>query len=55
MMMSRFSRGRPPWRPCSTGRGRDAGKMLRYAHEVELIEVVPRVKLLKIPPQKFDF
>jgi integrase len=31
------------------------GKMLRYAHEVELIEVVPRVKLLKIPPQKFDF
>ena len=31
------------------------GKMLRYAHEVELIEVVPRVQLLKIPPQKFDF
>jgi len=31
------------------------GKMLRYAHEVELIEVVPRVKLLKIPLQKFDF
>jgi integrase len=31
------------------------GKMLRYAHEVELIEVVPRVKLLKIPQQKFDF
>jgi len=31
------------------------GKMLRYAHEVELLEVVPRVKLLKIPPQKFDF
>jgi len=31
------------------------GKMLRYAHEVELIEVVPRVRLLKIPMQKFDF
>jgi len=29
--------------------------MLRYAHEVELLEVVPRVKLLKIPLQKFDF
>jgi len=26
-----------------------------YAHEVELLEVVPRVKLLKTPPQKFDF
>ena len=31
------------------------GKMLRYAHEAELIEVVPRVKLLKTPLQKFDF
>jgi integrase len=31
------------------------GKMLRYAHEVELIEVVPRVEPLKIPQQKFDF
>jgi len=31
------------------------GKMLRYTHEVELLEVVPRVELLKIPPQKFDF
>ena len=31
------------------------GKMLRYAHEVGLLEVVPRVKLLKIPQQKFDF
>jgi integrase len=31
------------------------GKMLRYAHEIELIEVVPRIKLLKIAPQKFDF
>ena len=29
--------------------------MLRYAHEVELIEVAPRVKLLKIPQQEFDF
>jgi integrase len=31
------------------------GKMLRYAHEVELIDTVPRIKLLKLPPQKFDF
>jgi integrase len=31
------------------------GKMLRYAHEIELIESVPRVKLLKLPTQKFDF
>lgn len=31
------------------------GKMLRYAHEVELIDNVPRIKLLKLPPQKFDF
>lgn len=31
------------------------GKMLRYAHEIELLEVVPRVKLLKVPPQEFDF
>jgi integrase len=31
------------------------GKMLRYAHEVELLDVVPRVKLLKVPPQEFDF
>lgn len=23
------------------------GKMLRYAHEIELLEIVPRVKLLK--------
>jgi integrase len=29
--------------------------MLRYAHEIELIEVVPKVKLLKIAAQKFDF
>jgi integrase len=31
------------------------GKMLRYANEIELIDVVPRIKLLKVPPQKFDF
>jgi len=31
------------------------GKMLRYAHEIELIETVPKVRLLKVPPQKFDF
>ena len=31
------------------------GKMLRYAHEVELIDSVPRIKLLKLPPQRFDF
>jgi hypothetical protein len=31
------------------------GKMLRYAHEVELIDDVPRTKLLKLPPWKFDF
>ncbi len=31
------------------------GKMLRYAHEIELIEIVPHVKLLKVPQQRFDF
>ncbi|RYZ04383.1 MAG: hypothetical protein EOO73_24230 [Myxococcales bacterium] len=31
------------------------GKMLRYAYEIELLEVVPRVKLLKVPQQRFDF
>jgi integrase len=31
------------------------GKMLRYANEIELIEVVPRIKLLKVEPTKFDF
>ncbi|MDF3066465.1 MAG: int [Polyangiaceae bacterium] len=31
------------------------GKMLRYAHEIELLEVVPRVKLLKVLQQRFDF
>src|SRR6185369_8445916 len=29
------------------------GRMLRYAAEIELIESVPRIKLLRIPPQKF--
>ena len=31
------------------------GKMLRYAHEIELIDKVPKLKLLKVPVQKFDF
>jgi integrase len=31
------------------------GKMLRYAHEIELLEIVPRVTLLKVPQQRFDF
>jgi integrase len=31
------------------------GKMLRYANEIEVLEVVPRIKLLRIAPQKFDF
>jgi integrase len=31
------------------------GKMLRYANEIEALDVVPRIKLLKIAPQKFDF
>lgn len=31
------------------------GRMLRYATELELIETVPRIKLVKVPPQKFDF
>lgn len=28
------------------------GKMLRYAHEIELLEIVPGVKLLKVPQQR---
>ncbi len=28
-------------------------KMLPYAHEIEILDVAPRVKLLKIPPQRF--
>lgn len=31
------------------------GKMLRYANEIELLDLVPRIKLLKVPPQRFDF
>ena len=31
------------------------GKMLRYAHEIEILEVVPKVKLLKVAPPRFDF
>lgn len=31
------------------------GKMLRYAQEIEVIASVPKIKLLKVPPQKFDF
>jgi integrase len=29
--------------------------MLRYAQEMELLEVVPKVKLLKVAPPRFDF
>ena len=29
--------------------------MLHYAHEIELIAIGPRVKLLKVPLQRFDF
>jgi integrase len=31
------------------------GKILRYAHEIEVIVSVPKIKLLKLPPSKFDF
>jgi integrase len=31
------------------------GKILRYAAELELIDSVPRIKLLRVPPQRFDF
>lgn len=31
------------------------GKILRYAHETEVIASVPKIKLLKLEPQKFDF
>jgi hypothetical protein len=31
------------------------GKILRYAHEAEVIASVPKIKLLKVPPPKFDF
>jgi integrase len=30
-------------------------KILKYAHELELIEKVPRIKTLKVAPTKFDF
>jgi integrase len=30
-------------------------KMLRYAQEIGVLETVPRIKALKVPPQKFDF
>jgi integrase len=31
------------------------GKILRYAHETELLASVPKIKLLKLEPPKFDF
>ncbi len=31
------------------------GKLLRYAHEIEILESVPKIKLLRLAPQKFDF
>jgi hypothetical protein len=31
------------------------GRMLRWAQELELIDRVPRIKLLKVSPQGFDF
>ncbi len=30
-------------------------KILRYADEIEVIERAPKIKTLKVPPQKFDF
>jgi integrase len=30
-------------------------KLLGYALEMEIVERIPRVKTLKVPPQKFDF
>jgi integrase len=30
-------------------------KILKYAHELEVIERVPRIKTLKVPPTAFDF
>jgi integrase len=30
-------------------------KILKYAHELEVIEKVPRIKTLKVTPTKFDF
>lgn len=31
------------------------GKILRYAVEIEEIDVVPKIRFLKLPPQDFDF
>jgi integrase len=31
------------------------GKLLRYAAEIDVLPNVPRIKFLKVPPQKFDF
>ena len=31
------------------------GKIVRYAHETEVIASVPKIKLLKLDPPKFDF
>jgi integrase len=31
------------------------GKILRYAHETEVLASVPKIKLLKLQPPKFDF
>jgi integrase len=31
------------------------GKILRYAHEMEVISSVPKIKLLKLAPPEFDF
>jgi hypothetical protein len=30
-------------------------KILRYAAEIELLDRTPRIKTLKVPPQRFDF
>ena len=30
-------------------------KILRYATEIELLDRMPKIKTLKVPPQKFDF
>src|SRR5262249_7650934 len=31
------------------------GRTLRYAQELELIESIPRIKFLRVPPQRYDF
>ena len=30
-------------------------KMLRYAEDIEILDKVPRVKMLKVPKPDFDF